>query len=147
IVLSPTTTPGLSPDVLEVHGGGGDRDVLTLSESTDPNASTYTVTSSTIVRDSAFSLTYDAIDYLEIEGGANGVTYNVESTPANTLLILETTVTGDGSKRDAINVHGNTGPILVEDGGVNRLQVTVGQVFGSTFQVQGAVTIANPGPA
>ena len=81
-------------------GGGGGTNALNVFDSDNPNAVTYSVTSSTVTRTGAAPISYDSLTQrLTLDGGSANDTYDIESTSAFTPV----TVTG-GPDNNTFNI-------------------------------------------
>jgi hypothetical protein len=108
----PFTTTGQC----QVFGDGGSGDVLTFNDSADTLADQYTITSSTVGRTNAATITFSLTGTVNLDSGTSSDTINVQSTAAGT-------------------------PVSITLGkGVNR--INVGSPSQTLDSVQGPLTVA-----
>jgi hypothetical protein len=62
---------------------------LNVYDRNNPNPVAYSVTSSTVTRTGAATITYASISSLSLDGGKGGDSYNIESTAKGTALSVQ----------------------------------------------------------
>jgi hypothetical protein len=144
---SDTDTVNISPSArnlahiqgnVTLNGGRGTGTMVVNDQAASANLG-YTLTGSTVTRDSSATISFSSIQHVSINGGTGTDSYNIINTQATNPTTLNTD-TGVA----AVTVRGTTGPLTVlgSGGGAGDV-VTVGS--GGTLQnILGSVTIENP---
>jgi hypothetical protein len=91
-------------DLYDIQGsltivGAAGHDTLNLNDQNDPGDGTYSVTSSTISRVGAGTVTYSSVESVNLYGGPGNGTYNIEGTPTGTFLSVQ-----GGSGNETFNI-------------------------------------------
>jgi hypothetical protein len=100
--------------------------VLNISDSSNSKAVTYSVTSTTVTRTGAATITYSSVSNLSLNGGTGSDIYNIESTPSSTAVSVKgasgkDTFNVDPAAQNLDNIKGN---VSVEDiAGTNVLNI------------------------
>ena len=68
--------------------GQGGNNVLNLYDNNDTAATTYSLTSTTVTSSSSAAITYSSMNTVNLSGGSNNDTYNIESTGSGTAVAI-----------------------------------------------------------
>ncbi|MDB5309404.1 MAG: hypothetical protein JWO38_3606 [Gemmataceae bacterium] len=117
---------------MNVVGGGGANDQLIVDDSANPAAHAFTVTGTTVTRDGIATIAYDTTsEFLTVNGGTGGNTFDVLSTSVDTTI-------NSGTGSDTVNL-GNAGLTS----GINSQLTVFGQAGLDTITLDNT---ADPGP-
>jgi hypothetical protein len=118
---------------VQVFGNGGIGRLDVHDEANGVNT-TYTVTSSTVSRPSAATISYFNLQAVYVDSGAAVNTINVESTGA------DTTINSAGGS-DVINVEATSGPLTVNLAASGNPTVNVSPTAENLFTIAGKLTV------
>jgi hypothetical protein len=110
---------------LTVWGMGGSNS-LNVFDQNDSTASTYTITSSSVTRSGSAAISYASVNAVNLDGGSNNDTYDVDSTASGTPVSI---IGGGGNNLyqispSAENLNTIQGNVSIEGGsGTNTLIV------------------------
>jgi hypothetical protein len=128
VLSSPLVTSVLGK--VDVHGGSGDSDTLTINDATHLAPSDYVITGTSVGREDIQPIDYDGIEHLHVVGGISASNYDIQSTST------PTTVTG-GILADTFHVGRN----LFGDPDLNDINASLRIEGGDNFAGEDTVLL------
>jgi hypothetical protein len=120
--------------------GNSGVDTVNLNDQANAATSTYTLNGSSITRTGARTISFQAIDNINLNGGGGVETYNIQDTgPGHTALSL-------GSGHNITNVQGSTGPLAIT-GVRGSSQFVIGSKSSTLATIHGPIAITGAGGA
>ncbi len=117
---------------LTINGGLGNN-VMNIFDDNNANPVTYSVTSSTVTRTGAATISYSSINSLTLDGGSGNDTYNINGTASGTKLALTA-----GKGNNAFNMISAAASSSVSVKGGSGNNTLVGPNVASTWKITGA---------